>query len=755
MHRTPLLRAAAVCAPCLLAASLGAQSPTDPTRIQPDLRGLQEWMRPALVERTDGELIATQAEWKALFATDGVTFSPTLGADASKALPVRFSFLSVGRDSGGRAGTAAGTGGPEPVLAKQTVHYERGAGIHELFEVREEGLKHSVVFDRRPEGSGDLRVRIALESELTAPEGIYSGSLSLRLGRQDVVGIGAVLGIDAEGHRQPGWLDYRGDYIDLVLPAHFVDAAAYPLTLDPLIGSLVQMGGGSGAVVDPDVSYDLTTDTFLVVWARRAAPQDHDIFAQRIRLDGTLVGSRVSVATATFDTYSPRVANVNVRNAFYVVWEYNSHDPAQGREIYGRAVRASDGALGVGLQIRAGLSSGGALTQEGIQPDVCGDWLAQDDECLVVFADPHDGIHSREITVAADLSSSDGATRRRQITGDASARNPAISNSCGQGRVALVAWETVSGRGYVRAITMDSTLRSAAIGIDVPWNRVTQLSVDGNGTTFLLVGRWEVPAGSDPQIFTVGIGLPSDPQGTPYALSLPFRSIGDPAVEDSMPSVALASNSANAATDFYAVHFKQGDPQVREDSYIQRVNGLGDPCGPVDLVRNFSSSSKITSTYAGGRVDDDRALAVIFDGNIIGAHAWEAFGNGGPVLDLGGRVGQGGTLSGVGDFALGNPDFRLDLVGAYSGRSGTTYACFSFTGAPTSVPCGGGRLITNAPVCIPLSFVNGAVSTPLAVSCDPNLIGFGLSVQFLSITPGDNSCGGLSASNMLSMTIGR
>ncbi|MBK8977679.1 MAG: hypothetical protein IPM29_17355 [Planctomycetes bacterium] len=747
----------------LLPHALDAQSPQDfasQGAPQATTMQAQAWLQSATVQRVDGELWAVQADWKASFTTEGVTFTPVLGADAPVSLPVRFSFVDAGRGSGD--GLAREGKGPatDPTLDDKTVSYRHGDGIRELYEVRDEGLKHSVVFAERPEGSGDLRVRVALESDLAAPAGTYTDGLVLRDGARDVVGIGAVVGIDARGRQRSGWLEFDGSYLDLVLPAAFVDSASYPLTLDPLIGSLAQIGP-SGSVWYPDVAYDVTNDLYLVVWERTTAVLDRDVLGQRIRADGTPVGNPVLIDTNGNDDYAPRVASVNVRDAFYVVWEFDNHYSGSGpsREVWGRAVRAVDGVMGSKLNIQDAINSPVVgMDEEGFQPDVCGERTTADDECLVVYIQPEPlptlpekkGVVSQEVTIAANLDSNLITSRLTQLSSDVSARNPRISNSGGSGRVAVVAWEA-SPLIVLRAISMNSALRSA----NFAFGAASRPSIDGNGTDFLLA--YQRPNSSnDDDIWIRGFTVPSsasssmlDNGAAPYD--------ADPNQDVEFPSLALVQDGPSPSVQYYAIgHNRVFNNPARADSYIGRVTGSPQVCGPRDLVKTFSSFSNVTSTYAGGRDNDDRGMVVIHDGFRVWAQGFEAFGNGGPIVNIGGGCGQGGTLTAEGPMALGNRDWGLRLTGAASTMSILAVDLSLAPSAPI-FPCNACRaLLPTFTVDVPLA--NGQAFVPIPVTCDPNWLGRTLRWQFWTLTPGTPpTCywGRVSCSNILETTHGR
>lgn len=720
---------------------------------------IRQSMSSAVLADDSGVLRATHAAWKAEFTPAGASFIPTLGKDAPRSLPVRFTYESVMR-GGVTVDDARAAAAPAsvPSAQGQRAQYLHGANVRETYDARREGLELSFVFERRLPGTGDLVVRVAVDTELTAAPGSYDGGLELRDGVRPIVRIGAVLGIDALGQRQPGQIRFDGQHLDLVLPAAFVDSAAYPLTLDPLIGSLVTIT--DGAASQPDVAYAATSDVYLVVWQHTVSSSDRDVFAQRVRLDGTLVGSRLTLDSGTDDVYSPRVAYVRVRDAFYVVEEERA---AAGRQVWGRAIAAGSGAMGAWTLIQGAFNLAG-LVYEGIEPDVCGERTtsASADECVVVYVNPHVlggpnyGVVSREMNIAANLSSS--ILRTVTVDTDVNARHPAVCNSGGDGRALIITWEHSPTQIYVRAMSMDSAFLSAVgyiTGNSAGTIPISQPAVDGDGTNFLMsYTREDANNPSLTDLWTINWRLPSSSSGQLIYSRQAFF-VNNPSQSELDSAIALARHGANVGVTFYAVTWAEGDPNVRTDSRIAVADGYGNRCGPVDTFRTFSGSPKVAATYGGGLDGDDRAMAVCTNGVDVLAHAWEVFGNGGPIVNLGGGCGLGGTLAADGPMAIGNPDWALVLNGANNGQTTSSILWLAAGGNP--ITCGPCRVIARDASLGTYSATNGAVRVPLPLPCGGYNIGLSLSWQFVSLTPSVNPCLGLglSFSNILSTTFGR
>ncbi|HND56704.1 MAG TPA: hypothetical protein PLV92_30005, partial [Pirellulaceae bacterium] len=263
------------------------------------------------------------------FESWGIEFLPALrsASDASDELHQNDGLVlrleSIGR---GAASVALQPSTPRTSPAHALrVEYDRGFAT-ERYDVGVDGVEQSFVFAERPSGDGDLVVRFAMATELTVtPDGD-----GLRCERPGVGGfrIGGVVGIDAQGTRVAGTLRVVDHVLELILPASFVDTAALPFVLDPLIGAVFRVTGLS-TDTEPRVAYDASTDTYLAVWQAGSA-----VHGYRISATGTPLGVRLILASTGS---IPDVANIGARDVFVVVYQHSG--------IEGRAVRAVDGAI--------------------------------------------------------------------------------------------------------------------------------------------------------------------------------------------------------------------------------------------------------------------------------------------------------------------------------------------------------------------------------------------------------------------------
>jgi len=105
-----------------------------------------------------------------------------------------------------------------------------------------------------------VRLQVRTDLKLSEQRG-SDGSLRFLGEEFGGVTIGQVVGIDGNGDRATGSMQYEDGVLELRLPQSFVDGAALPLVLDPMIGSEIAIGSSSTYHQhSPDVADDAATD---------------------------------------------------------------------------------------------------------------------------------------------------------------------------------------------------------------------------------------------------------------------------------------------------------------------------------------------------------------------------------------------------------------------------------------------------------------------------------------------------------------
>ena len=201
----------------------------------------------------------------------------------------------------------------------------RGEVVEEL-RTTAQGIEQSWRFAARPEGSGDLVVRVRVAGQTFAgetPRGVRFAEPTGRFGLQ----YGHGVWIDAQGRRTPVQARYREGEIDLRVAAAVVEASAYPSILDPPI----QIGPESNVSTtvsfgEPQFSsYDESAVAFgqtsyLAVWSDGST-----VRGSRVESSGAIIDDRGSFTIWQpkdwLDFSSPRrVVVVAGSNDYLVAW---------------------------------------------------------------------------------------------------------------------------------------------------------------------------------------------------------------------------------------------------------------------------------------------------------------------------------------------------------------------------------------------------------------------------------------------------
>jgi hypothetical protein len=142
-----------------------------------------------------------------------------------------------------------------------------------------------------------------------------------------------------------------------------------------------------------------------------------------------------------------------------------------------------------------------------------------------------------------------------------------------------------------------------------------------------------------------------------------------------------------------------------------------------------------------------------FDADVL-AQQLIGVGAGGPVVDLGGGCGAGGTLVTQSPAAVSSTGFGFVLSGA-SPAASLTLVNMTF-GAVVPLPCGP-CTFEPAGVLLFRPIVAGQSGLPLSLPCNANLVGASIRAQFATLTPGTTPCAltpEFSFSNRVLVTIG-
>ncbi|MBI5850934.1 MAG: hypothetical protein HZB39_07885 [Planctomycetes bacterium] len=229
-------------------------------------------------------LWAAGESYKVAFSGD-MTFVPYLGAAYPQNLPWSFRTESV--RVGSRELLVMGR---EPSQAREATRVEyRHGPITEAYDVLSEGLEQTFVLPVAPGVPGDLVVTGRVTTLLRcAKRGDAHAALEFsdKAGAR-ILSYGAATVVDAAGRRSPITTGWDGAHeLRLTVPGDWLAAATYPVTIDPLLGT-ISVSSPSARCFSADVARDDAHDQFVWAFVLEASAADRDVIAYTIPSDFT------------------------------------------------------------------------------------------------------------------------------------------------------------------------------------------------------------------------------------------------------------------------------------------------------------------------------------------------------------------------------------------------------------------------------------------------------------------------------------
>lgn len=273
---------------------------------------------------------AATSSYKASFH-DGMTFVPYLGSAYPHNQPFAWRTVSV------RVGpTELLLPGATPEPVQRDFRYEyRFAAFTEAYDVRDDGLEQSFVIHQRP-GPGDLVITGRVSSRLHCPDRdpAHQALHFADATGQEIVGYGRAIAIDARGRRIAIDTGYRDGSISLAVPGSWLEHAAWPIVVDPLLQRLQVMTSGSEVIAEVAVARESVSRTtnLLFVMTYSASAQDDDVASMLCNDDLTLVASPFYDISMSWDADGVSCAFVGGADKWAIVYR---------RHFYNDTVRRS------------------------------------------------------------------------------------------------------------------------------------------------------------------------------------------------------------------------------------------------------------------------------------------------------------------------------------------------------------------------------------------------------------------------------
>ncbi len=713
----------------LVAASLSAQEPARPTF---DLREAF-----GVVRDDKGTPWAVGDDYKASWTPAGFTFTPALGRRARANRDLTLRLATIRRGEAIVFDAEAAQAPPASHLGERHIEIARGSLV-ERYDARRDGVEQSFVFAARPQGTGDLVVRLESTTAMAARTEA-DGTLLFHDGEVGGVRIGGVTGVDAAGHRCGGTLHVLDGSIELSLPAAFVDCASYPMTLDPLVGTAFLVGSSTDDDSRVDAAHGAADGNWLVVWQRTFSYFDQDIRAQRVSVAGALVGAPLTPFPTSTPETNPSVCYVRSRSMHLLCWN-ESTTPFGPFTLRARTLGISTFGA-VATVSGSGGSSGGVIRTSGDRSNTGSKalvvWNSTGNTGTTIVTNTLDVAATGALTVGAayDLSAASNFWSDSLVL--AKSRLPL-------GHVLLGAAVPQFGvLFFVQPLTYDG----AAVGFPASMGMIhanarRAFGIDGNGTDH--VAAWHDASGTLQSRSVVwdgaslSLGAPTSIGGTPGAwLDVGF--LGERFVvtwseptpnpfDDDLRGVALKPDCSICSDTFFLAQ-------------VQRPSALM-PC----VAPTFASGT------GGGQaliLWDERDIAPPFRGSVVG-QIYQAM-IGAPAVFLSAGCGNGGTASAVGAFSPGNDDFSFALAG---GDPTAPFALISLSLGGSSILCG--CELTNFIVLEATLAQGGASRYAFKPWCDPSYLGTDIEFQWLLWPAAQSPCPivpNLAASNRMIVTL--
>ncbi len=699
----------------------------------------------AVVRDEAGATWAIGRDYKAKVAPDGVTFTPALGLSAPSDRELRLQLSGVERD-GTIVWSHDGMTAGELRTGESHVAIDRGVFV-ERWDCRTGGLEQSFVFLDRPAGSGDLVVRCALTTTLQ-PKTRDDGSLFFHDGAVGGVTIGAVTGIDATGRTCRGGLGVHDGALELRLPAAFVDAASYPMTLDPLLATGFLLGSATDNDDQIDAAYGNATDTTLVVWRRSYSQFNQDIYGQQIAANGTLSGPLLVFTLSGGPDRAPKVSYVRGRSRHVVCW-------LEGTSMVGPWVLKARPVNGTSLGTTITVSTG-ASTPNGKWIATSGDRSTIGTDTLVVWARTINTtttfeditiLHTSSIEVSplGSLSASPPADLTSSMTaptGDLFAL-PRSRTPSGITALFLRKPDGIGGQN-VYALDYDG----AYLG---EWEHVATsdpakqafLAIDGDGTDFVASCRNFAGETITRQITWTGstftAGLTPTVLGTPQSGACAVGWLGERFL------VTWVDGTGNPFdNDIRGVAMKR-DCEICSQTFTLATVARPNARGPA-IAAEFAGGG---TTTRGLIAWDETDATAPFDDSVVGQRYAAMVGV--PPVNLTPGCGNGGTASATGPFSPGNDQFAFALSG---GDPTAPFALISLSLGGSSVLCG--CELTNFIVLEATLAQAGSSTYAFKPWCDPSYLGTDIEFQWLLWPAAQSPCPivpNLAASNRMIVTL--
>lgn len=663
-----------------------------------------------------GTIVARSGAWKLVATRSAVTWMPVLGATAPRAPRLELRVVGATRGEVALPHAADAT----PARDGSRITYVREAWL-EHYDLSVDAVEQSFEFAQLA-GDGDLELVLATGTELA-----YLGrdhGLRFDADGRAQVRYGDVTVVDADGRRTSLQSTWRDGAIVLRVPDAVLDAARFPIVVDPLIDTF-DVDADTGSDRDPAIAS--TQGSFLIVYEDATSVNDRDILARRYDLDGVLLET-VSADISTADTYDPAVAGTGTN--FMQAWIHTSSGTADPIVRARRRVATST-VQGPAFDVTPG-STGEANVDVGASPNpVSFPFIVVWDEQGLSR-----NVLGRGINAAGGLAPTlpIGASLNHEI-------GPRISSNAGANGIWVTVWDETTPsdqRVVYRAIRDDGTFATTAQAAHLgPIGVERRPDIDGDGLNWVMVYERLDPNAAGAR--DIGAGhVRFDPAIAPlvffedFDVNLTKLELG--AGESQTQSHPIVATEGSRVTYAYlgTTSSAQVFPSLRTATFV---------LDPIDgNTFDFIESNGLVALGLAVTPHSAAITATRFEKPGLTAIAWEQPVSGNP--DVYGQIRSGLANGGVTTVqtGCGSPEPLLALTGTPAIGATLTMTPIGAVsplfviGLPMSAPlCPGqsGCVLGATPlILLPAPF---GLAGP--IPAEPELVGFTIAVQIIDLLP--------------------
>ncbi len=381
-----------------------------------------------------------------------------------------------------------------------------------------------------------------------------------------------------------------------------------------LLGNVIPICDHYDSQDDPQVAYLGDTDRYLVIWSDgRNTTETPDIYGQLVQRDGTLDGGNFPIAVAPGGHFRPRLAAG--ADAFLIVWGYavDGNSRIQGQRVSG------DGAL---LGARFDISDGTAWAA---QPDVA--YRPAANRYLVVWAD----MRGTDQDIYAQQVLADGTLEGDNIpvTEAPGVQEWPVIAAGGVDDAVLVVWEDWRNGAQRDIYGQRFRPGDTFLGIDIPISvgpglkKTPAIAVWETAGSSVFFVVWEMPLGLG-DIYGQRVASTGQLIGAPFVVS------DDPHTQ-SNPAIAVARTASPPGVLALWVDYRAETPGLygqRLDANARKV-GLHVGLSPLDglQARPVLAYSPLADRYlvAWRHIDGDGARIMAYSVSGDGALVWSPF----------------------------------------------------------------------------------------------------------------------------------